>query len=348
MIPPLRAFIGVIVLLIAACSAPREIQTLRGETMGTTWSVKLVTPATADLGLLQTGIQQRLDRVVAQMSTWQPDSDLSRYNRAEAGTWIDLKPEFLTVLTRALDLARDSDGAYDPTVGPLVNLWGFGPDKARRSAPSADAIAAVQSRIGWRRVVLDRAGARVQQPGGLYLDLSSVAKGFAVDDVSDYLLAQGHANTLVEIGGELRGRGQRPDGGGWQVAIERPGSGGEEAALANDALPSSDASRVLSLRDRALATSGDYRHVFEQDGRHYSHHIDPRSGWPVPHAVASVSVIAATCMEADPLGTTLTVLGPDEGIRWASERGIAALMVVRTANGYEQRMTPAFAAQVAP
>lgn len=343
----LRAAIATVTLALAACSEPREMQTLRGETMGTTWSVKLVTPVASDGRSLQDAIQQRLDTVVAQMSTWEPDSDLSRYNQAAAGTWIHLKPEFATVLTRALALARDSGGAYDPTVGPLVNLWGFGPDRARNEPPSADAIAAMKARIGWQRIVFDAAHARLQQPGGLYLDLSSVAKGFAVDDVSDYLLAQGHADSLVEVGGELRGRGHKPDGSDWNVAIERPGSGAEEAVIGANGIADGDASAVLAIGDRALATSGDYRHVFEKDGQFYSHHIDPRSGYPVPHALASVSVIAATCLEADPLGTTLTVLGPDEGLRWATERGIAALFVLRTSTGYEQRMTPAFAAAVA-
>lgn len=345
---------GFVVLMLVAllgCSASRlpTPTVLRGTTMGTTWSVMLASPpnmtiSEVHLAELRAGIDHQLDRIVDQMSTWKSDSDLSRYNRASAGTWIALEPEFMAVLGHALDLARDSDGAYDPTVGPLVNLWGFGPDGTRRAPPAPEQIETMRQRVGWHRITLDRPNTRVLQPGGIHLDLSAIAKGYAVDRVSDYLAAQGVVDSLVEIGGDLRARGHRVDGSAWRVALERPGSGAEEHALQSNQLVTGDATALLELSERGLATSGDYRHRFESGGREYSHHIDPRSGYPVDHAIASVSVVAATCAEADPLGTTLTVMGPDAGLRWASQRGIAAVFMIRDGHGYRRVMTPAFAA----
>ena len=334
--------------LIGCVDEPvREPLVLRGTTMGTTWSGTIATPGEGSLDesrqvALQAGIQRQLDSIVDQMSTWKPDSDLSRDNSAQAGTWIALKPEFLAVLDQALKLARDSDGAYDPTVGPLVNLWGFGPDSARSEPPSRTEIQSTRRRVGWQRVTVDRTHSRVLQPGGIYLDLSSIAKGYAVDQVSEYLVAQGHTNTLVEIGGDFRARGHRGKDDGWRVALERPGSGAEERALQTNILDSTDVTTVLALSDRGLATSGDYRHRFEASGREYSHHIDPRSGYPVEPAIASVSVVAATCAQADPLGTTLIVMGPAAGMRWATARGIAALFVIPEGAGFRRQATPAF------
>lgn len=325
----------------------REPVVLRGTTMGTTWSGTLAIPENGSLDEprqveLRAGIQRQLDTIVDQMSTWKPDSDLSRYNRAQAGTWIALKPEFLAVLGQALDLARDSDGAYDPTVGPLVNLWGFGPDSARTEPPSRMQIQSTRRRVDWQRITVDKTHSRVLQPGGIDLDLSSIAKGYAVDQVSDYLVTQGYTNTLVEIGGDFRARGHRGKGNGWRVALERPGSGAEERALQTNILDAADVTTILVLSDRGLATSGDYRHRFQANGREFSHHIDPRSGYPVEPAIASVSVVAPTCAQADPLGTTLIVMGPNAGLRWATERGIAALFVIREGARLRRRATPAF------
>lgn len=351
-----RRFLKCVPALLLAASllgcvgeTARKAVVMRGTTMGTTWSVTLAVPLNAALDEprhveLQEGIQDQLDAIVDQMSTWKPDSDLSRYNSAEPGTWIALKPEFFAVLGQALDLARDSDGAYDPTVGPLVNLWGFGPDSARPQPPAEVQIQSTRLRVSWQRITLDRASARVLQPGRVYLDLSSIAKGYAVDRVSDYLVGQGYANTLVEIGGDFRARGHRDKNNGWRVALERPGSGAEERALQSNLLDDRDVTTVLVLGDQGLATSGDYRHRFEADGREYSHHVDPRTGYPVEPAIASVSVVASTCAQADPLGTTLIVMGADAGLRWATERGIAALFVIRDGAGYRRLATPAFEA----
>ncbi len=219
---------------------PARAAALAGATMGTTWSARLALPAGRDEAAARQAIQAALDEVVAQMSTWEPESDISRYNRAGPG-WRELPAAFFHVLRHALALAEDSDGAYDPTVGPLVNAWGFGPWQRGFEPPSPAAIDAARARCGWRRVALDPARQAAHQPGGIYLDLSSIAKGYGVDRAAQALDALGLTDYLVEVGGELRARGQRPDGQPWRVAVEVP-DGSDAHALA------------LPLRDLAIAT----------------------------------------------------------------------------------------------
>lgn len=336
-----RHLLALCLCVVATSVAATDVRRFEGETMGTTWSVNAVLPPKADDAAVERGIQAQVDTVVAQMSTYETNSDLSRFNRAAAGTWQVLPAEFYGVLRYALSLAKDSGGAYDPTVGPLVNLWGFGPDKRPHDAPDAAALAAAKARVGWQRIQLDDAGHRALQPGGVYVDLSSVAKGFGVDQVARFLDRQGVHDYLVEVGGELRAHGSKPDGTPWHVGIERPGA-------ASGAVDNVDeVGRIVSLHDKAIATSGDYRHFFETGGRFYSHHIDPRTGYPVAHKVASVSILADDCMHADSLGTTMTVLGPDEGMAYAKQHDVAVLFVLYKDDGtFEERMSPAFAKAV--
>jgi thiamine biosynthesis lipoprotein len=366
--PLLPARLFALMLAFVACAGPAgaagrlhgaatgdttDVRRFEGETMGTTWSVNAVLPEGADERAIERGIQAELDGVVAQMSTYDDDSDLSRFNRAPAGTWQALPAGFFTVLQYALSVARDSGGAYDPTVGPLVNLWGFGPGTSSfpharapanpHAAPDPAAIAKARAGVGWQKIRLDPATRRAYQPGGVYVDLSAVAKGFGVDQVARFLERSGVRAYLVEVGGELRGHGRKPDGTAWRVGIERPGAA--PGAVDDPA----QVDRVLPLEDKAIATSGDYRHYFESGGKFFSHHIDPRTGYPVPHRVASVSVIADDCMYADPLGTTLTVLGPDEGMAYAKRHGLAVLFILYGEDGrFEERMSPAFAALAKP
>ncbi len=321
-------------LAYRVASAPPQpaLQELGGPTMGTRWSVKYwfaTARPTPPRAALRAAVEAALAQVVAQMSPWEPDSDLSRYNRAAPGTWQTLPEPFFTVLRCALELARDSDGAYDPSVAPAVDLWGFGPAPARGDVPAAAALAAARARIGWRRSVIDAASRRVRQPGGCALDLSGIAKGHAVDAVVRALRALGCEHALVEVGGELYGLGQRPDGRPWQVAVKLPD-------VADGAGP------VLALRGRAIATSGDDFRRYRADGAEYSHTIDPRSGWPVRNGLASVSVVHAECMRADALATALTVLGPEAGWAHAERHGLAALFLRRGADGLEARLTGPF------
>ncbi len=316
--------------------------------MGTSWSVKLVRPGHLSLQQVHAGIQRQLDQVVQQMSTWLDSSDISRFNRAPANSWHPLPKEFFKVLDYAVYTAQQSGGAYDPTVGPLVNLWGFGPGGSYDGPPQPEAIGQALARQGWRKLQLDRIRQRVLQPGGMYLDLSSIAKGYGVDQVADYLQAQGVQSYLVEVGGELRGYGSKPDADPWWVALEQPPSASVKDQA--DSASSQPQASIVALHGLAIATSGDYRRYFEQDGRRYSHTLDPRSGYPVQHAPASVTVLHASCMMADALATALTVLGVAEGLDYARDQNIAARFVSRTVSrtalGFEEQLSPAFAAML--
>ena len=302
-----------------ADAANASIATLGGETMGTTWSVRLNAARNADLHALHAGIQARLDRVVAQMSTWDANSDICTYNRADAGTWLRIPEEFSTVLACALRIADASDGAFDPTIGSLVGLWGFGAEAARGDAPSADERDAARDTIGWHRIVL-RDG-ELLQPGGVRLDLSAIAKGFGADLVVAGLREAGIAGALVEVGPEEIDHSLEP--------------------------------RVLDLDGIAVATSGDRWHHYTMRDAHgierrYTHTIDPRSGEPVEHAPVAVSVVARDAMHADAWATALTVLGEDAGFALAQRQGLAVRYLGRDGDGrLRERMTDAFRAHLA-
>ena len=292
-----------------------RVHDLAGRTMGTGWSVRLAAAAAPSPSLGE-AIQALLDRIVAEMSGWDPASHLARFNRARAGTWHDLPADFCAVLAAGIEVARRSGGAFDPTMGALVDLWGFGPTLARRAPPDASELAAAHARAGWRRLTLDQAARRGFQPGGLVLDLSGIAKGHAVDRVTALLAAHGFGHALVEIGGELKGSGMRPDGQPWWVAIEPPPS---------VPLPETR----VALHGLAIATSGDYRRFFEAGGRRYAHSIDPRTGAPVVNALASVTMLHGECLFADAFATALLVMGPEEGPAFAEANDLAALFVRR-------------------
>lgn len=329
--------VGCILLLpsvLAACARPASLLRLDGETMGTTWSAQFADRPGLDRSAVLTAIQAELDRVIEQMSTWQPDSAISRYNIAPADTWHDIPDAFSEVLDAALTLARATDGSYDPTIGPLVDAWGFGAGRPIDAPPTDDVIAAAKGRVDWRRVRLDTSGKRLWQPGGVQLDLSSIAEGYAVDRMGRALEEQGIVDYLVEIGGELRARGQRPDELPWRIAVEQPEIDGTPT-------------QIVPLRDASIATSGDYRKFFEYQGRRFSHAIDPHTGWPVDHGLASVTLVSADCMDAGATATALSVLGPERGYDYALGHGFAARFVVRHDTGLIVRDTPAFQALIA-
>lgn len=272
--------------------------------MGTGWSA---TYCAAQLrpDIAQAAIERRLAELVAELSHWQPESDLSRFNRAAAGHWVALPPDFATVIAAALDIAEVSGGAFDPAIGRLVDLLGFGPP-GPQPAPSDEAVGAARASGGAARLAYDPHARRLRQPGGLALDLSGIAKGFAVDAIGASLDANGAHDWLVEIGGELKGRGLRPDSDPWWVDLETP------PGLA-------DLPIRIALHGLAVATSGDYIRG--------AHTIDPRTGRSIDNDVRSVSVIHESAMLADAWATALTVLGPDEGLRLATKHDIAARIV---------------------
>lgn len=316
------------------------VRELHGLSMGTSWSVRLVDsvlPGRAGSADLQQGLQQQLDLVVAQMSHWQPESDLSRFNRAAPGSWQQLPAAFGEVLGFALQVSQLSGGAYDPCAGALVNAWGFGPwnryDQPGFRAPDAATVRQLLSQRG--HVEFDISTRRVRQPGGVQLDLSSVAKGYAVDRLARYLDSQGIAHYLVEVGGELRGAGCKPDGQPWWVMLEQVD--GADAAL-------HPAEMMLALHGLSVATSGDYRRFFHDGTVRYAHTIDPRTGMPLSNDLASVTVVHAQCMAADAWSTALTVLGIEAGMALAEQQGLAARFVRRDGQAYQEYLSSALLA----
>ena len=287
--------------------------------MGTSWSAQIVDPPAG----CAAAIEAVLARIIAQMSNWVADSAISRFNRAPVGEWMAIPADMLTVLRAGLDMARLSDGAFDPAIGRLVDHWGFGPTLS--SAP-AYAIAPP-----WSRIEVARGHAR--RLADAALDFSGIAKGFAVDAVAEELRGLGVDNFLVEIGGELRGDGIKPDGQPWWVDVEAPSD------LAVPVLR-------IALCDRAVATSGDYRRFRMEDGARLSHSIDPATGAPIQVGVASVTVLHDSAMLADAWATAITVMGPGGGMQLATRHGLAARLVLRTETGAQEYMTPALAAML--
>jgi len=320
-----------LVLALGACDRVPEPITFSGSTMGTVWTVRLsAVPSGTYAPALRADIEALLEQVNAEMSTYRPDSVITAFNQAAAGERVSLPAGFAKVLTEALYWAEVTEGALDPTVGPLVNLWGFGPPERRDSPPDAQAIAQAQARIGWQRLVFEPGQTELVQSGDIYLDLSAIAKGWAVDVIADHLLDLAVPGFLVDIGGDMRTFGERPDGQRWRVAIERPKPGTREL---HD---------VIEVGEVALATSGDYRNFFQFEGARYSHLIDPRSGFPVDHATVSVTVAARRCTTADALATALSILPIESAWALAMEHELAVLWLLADGEELIERMTPAF------
>lgn len=332
----LTTLLTVLCLAAAGCEnrqAPVAPIEYNGLTMGTTYSVKLVAiPAGLDPQGLQQGIESRLNAVNARMSTYLETSELSRFNNNHSTDWQAASAELVRVLQNALTISELSDGAFDVTVGPLVNLWGFGPNVTNDAIPSDAAIEEALGKVGYRALhVRSNPPAIKKDRGDLYVDLSAIAKGYAVDTVADYLDTVRIENYLVEVGGEIRARGHNASSLAWRIGIERPDPGTRAVHT------------VIHLHDVAVATSGDYRNYFDKAGHRYSHALNPRTGRPVTHGLASVTVISGTAMYADGMATTLMILGPDAGYQLAEREALAALFVVRVEDRFVNRSTPAFA-----
>jgi thiamine biosynthesis lipoprotein len=330
------------VAVLAACGdadrsgAPdQSVRVFEGATMGTTYTVKVVAPemSEADQAATREALRAALDAVDARMSTYKPDSELSRFNRQGDGRPFRFSADTMRVFLLAREVSDATGGAFDVTVGPLVNAWGFGPVK-QTQPPTETEIASLRERVGYGKLVIDaRAQTVAKTRPDVYADLSAIAKGFGVDQAARALDARGLTNYMVEVGGEVRVKGHNAAGKPWQVGIERPDATPQQALL------------VVPMTDLAMATSGDYRNYFEQDGRRYSHEIDPSTGYPIRHRLASVTVVASECALADAYATGLLVLGPEKGYALAAEKSLAAYFIVRRADGtFDERQTPAFAA----
>jgi thiamine biosynthesis lipoprotein len=323
-----------VLLAMFTCSARAETLTFGGPTMGTAYHVRLVTAESAvDLPQLKKDVDSLLAEIDQQMSTYRDDSELSRFNRAPAEVWFGVSPATARVAIAAQEISRKTGGALDVTVAPLLRLWHFGPvkpGKARNAIepPEEDSIKAARKLVGYEKLEarLDPPALR-KRSAHLEVDLSSIAPGYAVDRMAALLQMHGIENFIVEIGGEICAAGMREDGKPWRVAIERPLAGRREMQMA------------LALEDAAISTAGDYRKFFEHAGRRFSHIIDPATGRPVEHTLASVTVAAASCLEADGWDTALLVMGPERGFDYAEKNGIAALFIVRQDDKIETRMT---------
>ncbi len=290
-------------------------EALGGRAMGTTYSVQAGCPDAlprADIGAV-------LDRVDAQMSTYRGDSELMRFNRAPVGPWIAVSRDLAEVAAEAFRVAEQTGGAFDPTVGPLVARWGFGPEAT---------VPFDERQIGYRnlRHRLDPPALAKRAP--LALDLSAIAKGHAVDRIAELLLAARCDAFLIELGGEIRTKGRAPSGGAWRIGVESPAGDGYVG-------------KPILLEDGALATSGDYRQYREEGGRRISHILDPRRGEPIAHATTAVTVVAQTARAADAYATALLVLGEEDGLDFATQEDLAALFVVRGESGLDTVQTPA-------
>ncbi|MCK5479183.1 MAG: FAD:protein FMN transferase [Methylococcales bacterium] len=300
--------------------------------MGTSFTIKVpALPGSTTSDELKIQIKTLLDRLNEQMSTYQQDSELSQINKNQSTEWLTVSESLYAVLKEAKSVSEISKGAFDITVGPLVNLWGFGPDDMSFIAPEDKLIVEQLTKIGSKHLYLNDKTQEISKGlPELYFDLSAIAKGYAVDQVGLLLEKQGITDYMVEIGGELRLKGNNIDNKPWRIAIEKPIEGKRIIQ------------KVLPLTNVSLATSGDYRNFFEVDGVRFSHTIDPRSGRPITHKLASITILSDTTIKADALATALMVLGPIEGYKIAEEEKIAALFIIKTDDGFVEKASSSF------
>jgi len=299
---------------------------ISGSTMGTTYTVKIVSAPDSKRIPLADAIEKRLKQINRSMSIYIKGSEISRFNRIQdTTTRFMVSDDFWNVMTIARQLYRYTDGAWDGTVNPLVNLWGFGSRKPERKIPSRQAIDAAIKTIGFKYITFGGRKRFLKKTiPSLSLDLGSIAKGYGVDQISALIRENGYRDFLVEIGGEVYASGEKKDGTHWRIGINRPVP---DASLGN-------VYKVVSLQDRGMATSGDYRNFFVKDGKRYSHILNPRTGYPVENTVVSASVIAGTCTFADGLATALVVMGPERGIALVEQLdSVDCFMVSQTPDG---------------
>ncbi|MHB0776949.1 FAD:protein FMN transferase [Halomonas sp. WWR20] len=316
-------------MLLAGCQKQPQAYRFEGPVFGTGFHVTLYGSYDQErIDALEASILAALNEVDGLMSTYKRDSELSRFNRSAVNVPFKLSPPTADVINESIAIGEMSGGAFDVTVGAAVNLWGFGPDMRPETIPSDEEVAQALATVNFRALQLEGNTLTKTQP--VYVDLSGIAKGYGVDRVAQRLDAEGVTSYLVEIGGEIRTRGEKPGGEAWRIAVEKPVS--NERAV----------QRIVELSDAAVATSGDYRNYYERDGQRFSHTVDPRTGRPVTHRLASVTIIAERCSTADALATAITVLGPEAGMKLAERENIAAYFIVKTDEGFETRVSRAF------
>ncbi|WP_232522357.1 FAD:protein FMN transferase [Marinimicrobium alkaliphilum] len=332
-------FLG-LALVLAGCDRGgdelRDMRRFSGSTMGTYYSITVVAEEGEELTLDEHELLEAIDAkfvlINEHMSTYIDDSELMMLNAAPVGEWLDLSEPMARVLAVSEKVSERSEGRFDITVMPLVNLWGFGPDPSVAEPPPAEAIEERLDQLGFRYLELDGEHHRLRKNRAVTMDLSGVAKGYGADWMGEFLASQGFDNYLVEIGGDIAASGVSARGDAWRIAIEQPSQLQQQVRA------------IVNLSDVGLATSGDYRNYFERDGRRYSHTIDPLTGYPIDHRLASVSVIAPTAAEADAWSTAIMVAGPDAGMALAELEQLAIYMIIRDGDDYTDRFSSAFSA----
>jgi thiamine biosynthesis lipoprotein len=331
--PALLASFLFFCVLLNGCSEgiKHKAIVLHGPTMGTTYNITLVIHDDHqgfDQAELQAAIDAELRVINQHMSTYIPDSEIMQLNAAAVDEWHYISDPLREVLEISQIISRKSDGAFDITVGPLVNLWGFGPEYHQDKKPTDEGIARAKSIVGYE--YLELSGHQALKSKSIKLDLSAVAKGYGVDWLAAFIEARGFQHYMVEIGGELRLKGLNARGQPWRIAVEQPDDW------------RGSIHKALTITDAGMATSGDYRNYFEQDGKRFSHTINPATGYPIEHNLASVTVIAATAAEADAWATAINVLGPEKGLEIANTEDLAVYMIVKEENGFTDRYSAGF------
>jgi FAD:protein FMN transferase len=322
---------GVLGLLavLSGCGNGNAMESFGGPTMGSSYSIKYVhragLPAPTEV---QAEVEKILAQVDRQMSTYRSDSDIERFNHLPAHQCRNMPAPVLELVRVGQRLSQQSEGSYDLTVEPLLNLWGFGPQSRKEVVPSAEALAQVRQQVGYQHLRIQ--GDQLCKDAAVEVDFNSLAAGYAVDTIAARLEAMGIHDYLAEATGELKAAGRKLDGTPWRIALEEPRDDQQVAQ------------RIIALDHYAVSTSGDYRHYFEQDGRRYSHAFDAHTGAPVSHTLASVTVIHPSALMADGLSTLLLILGPQRGWDYAATHAIGAFFVIRTDTGFVIRTNEAF------
>ncbi|MBI9070170.1 MAG: FAD:protein FMN transferase [Melioribacteraceae bacterium] len=322
-----------IILVSCTQNNVKEVYTLSGTTMGTTFSIKVVKEskfAEENYTSINSDVDLLLKEVNRQMSTYIPTSEISEFNKSESTDWIGVSEDFAFVVNEALKLGEDSEGYFDITIGALVNLWGFGPENRPTIIPTDEEIAERMKEVGFSKISVKFNLPMLKKSNPkMYIDLSAIAKGFGVDKVAEYFNSKGYKDYMVEIGGEVRTRGKNQDSEDWRIGISTPDS-------------KMGIQKVANISNLAMATSGDYYNYFEKDDIRFSHTIDPKNGKPITHKLASVTVLHKSCAMADGIATAINVMGPIKGYEFALKKKLTIFMIVRENNKFIEKMSPEF------
>lgn len=306
-----------------------KVQHFFGRALGTSYNVRFV-GTELEVRKYQSGVDKVLEEINESMSTYLPDSELNQFNDHIGTDWFEISEQLGDVLQLSHQISELSGGAFDVTVGPLVDLWGFGPEARREQIPEPQVLNAVFSEIGYTELQLSENASKVKKLRPRRIDLSAIAKGYSVDKIADYLSGQGVDNFLIEVGGEMRLKGVKPGNEKWRVAIETPESGARGIF------------KILPITDVAIATSGDYRNYFEIDGVRYSHTIDPSTGYPIKHNLASITVITTDCASADAWATAMMVMGTKRSLELAEQLNLAIFLIEKSGNEFIEYSSSAY------